>query len=492
MRATPLQQVRGRILNLIWALFWMTLPVTSFPFFPGDIGGKTLVRPLAIYPLIVLVVWVTLPRLIKKPLPKTYLPLAAFAIVALVSSAIALTSGVSGTLGISVFDRVARNLLTLAIGIAFYLSVSLYYQTWKTLRSALRWLMIGFSLALTWGSLQIIYIVNFSQTYFDWLNKIQAFISTRKLFTTRISGMTYEPKWYAEQISFLLLPWLIGMVLTKQSLFRWRYKWLTVESILLVWGIVVVIFTYSRSGMLMLGILAFTSILMLSQDIRKRRSRQSNPIPKWLTPVVALGAMLAVLIVFFIFGANNRYFSRFWRYWGSEGPQNKTFLEYIGVNQRLVYVVTALNIYESSPIIGVGLGNYAFYFDSNLPNESYHRSPEILRQLTPDEDRDRLITPKNLFARLIAETGLIGAVTFGTFCLAVFGCSLFLWLSPEDEYKYWGISGLLIFSVFLITTFSSDSFAVPNMWVNFGLLTAAAHLPDGIKGKIPPAMVGTQ
>ena len=49
-----------------------------------------------------------------------------------------------------------------------------------------------------------------------------------------------------------------------------------------------------------------------------------------------------------------------------------------------------------------------FYFPDMLPNQPYDEQREVMRQITPGEGRDRLITPKNLYARLIAETGSAG------------------------------------------------------------------------------------
>jgi O-antigen ligase len=183
-------------------------------------------------------------------------------------------------------------------------------------------------------------------------------------------------------------------------------------------------------------------------------------------------------------GANNRYFSRFWRYFTDEsvGPR-KTYLEYIAFDQRFVYLQTAYRMYEANPALGVGLGNFAFYFDRMLPDRDYSRQPEIIRQLTPSEDRVRLVTPKNLYARLLSETGLVGAITFTAFLIAVLGCALYLWFSPGLQEKYWGGTGLLALSVFVLVMLSFDSFAVPNMWVVFGFITAAAHLPGAMPAK---------
>jgi len=180
----------------------------------------------------------------------------------------------------------------------------------------------------------------------------------------------------------------------------------------------------------------------------------------------------------FLVGSQNPYFSRLWRYWTENKARSRTYLEYIAFEQRFVYWATALRIYQQNPWVGVGLGNYAFYFAEMIPDQPYDQQKEVMRQITPGEGRDRLITPKNLYARLISETGLLGMVAFTAFLLAVVGSLLYLWFSPSSEQRYWGVSGALAIFVFAFVTFSFDSFALPNMWVVFGMITAAARLDD--------------
>jgi hypothetical protein len=188
--------------------------------------------------------------------------------------------------------------------------------------------------------------------------------------------------------------------------------------------------------------------------------------------------LTGLIVVLFIVGSQNPYFSRFWRYWTEAKERKRSYLEYIAFQQRFVYWETAYRTFETYPALGVGLGNYVFYFDEMLPQEPWNRSPEIIRQITPIEGRDRLITPKNLVARLLAETGLAGTFAFTTFVLAILGCVIYLWLSPSPEQKYWGLSGFLGMVVFGVIIFSFDSFAFPKMWVFFAMLTAAAHLAN--------------
>jgi hypothetical protein len=513
MRTFHWATLSQRATRIAWALLFIALPVTSFPYFPVGMGGKTLVRPLSIYPLLILLILATIPRLLKRPLPRTFLPLFAFIVITIISSALAFTSGVEALRGVSMLSRVVRNIITLGLGGAFYLTFTLLPETWDDLDFSLRWLYAGFAIALLWGSLQALYVIHFSPAYFKMLNQLQSLVSTRKLFPTRISGLTYEPKWFAEQLCFMLLPWLLGAVLSKRSAFRWRFKSVTLEWLLLAWAIAILIFTYSRTGLIILGVLVFISFLLyrfflpnpdepepintfwakfLPKIKRPRWLGSRRPsstgeklptekLPKKRGRKILEAALVAIaLVVAFIFiGSQNTYVARFWRYWTEANKiRKRSYFEYIAVEQRIVYWRTALSIFDSHPLLGVGLGNYVFYFEEMLPDQPWFRQPEIVRQITPIEGRSQLITPKNMIARLLAETGLAGTIAFITFVLAIVGCVLFLWLSPDPIQKYWGMCGLFGLVVFSFVVLSYDSFALPNMWVFFGLMTAAAHIPD--------------
>ena len=245
-----------------WVFFLVALPLTNFPFFPPSIGGDVLVRPLSLYPLIVLIPLVIIPFGAKRSLPKTFLPLLAFALVAAASSLLSLVRGIEPTLGIAVSERTLRAVLTLGFGSAVYLAVALIPQDIQDLRAALRWIYLGAGVALTWGSLQAIYILRFNQQFFDLLSKLQSLVASRHLFTDRISGMTYEPNWFAEQIILLWLPWLLASVLWDYTVFRPRWRRLTVEMGLLGWSILLLPFTFSRAGVLNLITLSVLSLLL--------------------------------------------------------------------------------------------------------------------------------------------------------------------------------------------------------------------------------------
>lgn len=149
------------------------------------------------------------------------------------------------------------------------------------------------------------------------------------------------------------------------------------------------------------------------------RLRQFNR--RGFSPIKVAGRILfesaLVLILFvgltFAVGQKNEFFARIWTYWlNVQDTSFERFLYYIGFNARLTYSATAFNTFQAYPVLGVGPGNYAFFFEKMLPDQPLAPTPELLRIISPEEGRNRLITPKNLFLRILAENGLLG---FGAF-----------------------------------------------------------------------------
>lgn len=478
MKAIAWQKPLALMIEIAWVFFLVALPVTSFPYFPRAIGGAALVRPLSIYPLLVLGVLVVAPALLRQRLPKSMAILAAFVIVALASALLSFLRGIHPLLGVSVEARVLRALITLGLGVGFYLVVALLPRRVEDLQAALRWLYAGFGVALLWGSLQAIYIIRWNPTWFQWMNALQRLVSTRRLFNNRVSGMTYEPNWFAEQLSVLLLPWLLASVLSGTTIFRWRRGWLTVELLLTLWTVAIIPFTFSRAGLVNLAALAIVSLLFFRP--RPARASVVAPRPKSrqvLVRIVEAAVVLAVLAsLVYVAGTRNEFFARIWGYWEKKNTSLTGYFEYLGFGARFTYAETAYRVYAAYPWLGVGLGNYAFYFEEMLPERPLAEIPEVLRLVTPDLDRNQLITPKNIYLRLLAETGIVGTAVFFAFVVSIAGSALYLWLSSNLQEKFWGAGGLMGLVAFALSAFSFDSFAIPNMWIVFGLITAAVRV----------------
>lgn len=473
------------IIRFIWAAFLLFLPITSFPFFPPAFGGEALVRPLSLYPLLLLVILVIVPRLFSRPLPGALLALLPFVLVGVASSLLSLLRGIEPALGISVGARVMRGLSTLVIGCTIYLAIALLPDTVEDLRFTLRWIYTGCAAALFWGSLQAVYVLHFNPVWFGFLHRLQEFVSYRRLLPERISGLTYEPHWFAEQIIVLLLPGLLAAVLNGYTVFNKRWHWLTIEWLLLAWAVILLPFTYSRSGVINLVVLLAFSVLVFRPRERKpsinpagNSDKTPAPAPGLLTrtPLRLAAVIILAMLPVYIIGARNTFFSRLWEYWRQEDASMTDYLSYLGFDARVAYGLAAYNAYLANPMLGIGLGNYAFYFEEMLPNRPIAAIPEVLRMVTPEKGRDRLVTSKNFYLRLLSETGMIGSIAFLAFVVCIFGCALSLWLSPGQEWRFWGTVSLSGLTAFALSALTFDSFVIPNMWVVFGLVTAATRV----------------
>jgi len=474
---------KKRIIRLLWIAFLIFLPITSFPYFPPSIGGGALVRPLSIYPLLFLVLFFTIPRLISRPIPKFYIPLILFVLSAIASTAISLLWGIEPALGISVEARILRGLITLAFGCSIYLTTALLPETIEDLNLTIRWIYAGGILVLFWGSLQALYVIQFNPSWYNLISKIQQHISIRPLLTDRISGMTYEPHWFADQIVTLILPWALASILTGYSVFSWRWHRITIEWFILVWSLVIIPFTFSRAGLLNLVLLVFLAILFLRPRIHMEETDNSQQagldnqkmrtFRRYLEPILTL---LLVIIPFYFIGTRSLFFSRIWEYWQKNDTSIEDYISYLGFDARLIYSQAAYNTYDKNPLFGVGLGNYAFYFEEMLPYRPIYEVPEVLRIITPEAGRNRLITSKNFYLRILSETGIIGALLFSTFFIGHLGLMLYIRFSTNNKWQYWNTAGLCGLIAFLLSAFTFDSFAIPNMWIIFGMIAATSRV----------------
>ena len=481
--------------KILWAAFLLALPVTSFPYFPPAIGGDALVRPLSLYPLILLVPLVILPRLVRKPLPKTLLPLVFFVFIAAASSLVSLLYGIEPAHEISIAERTLRGMITLGIGGAIYLAVVLIPETIDDLHFTLRWSYAGCAVAMAWGTVQAWQILSFNKKIFSYMEFAQHFISTRRLLYERISGLTYEPHWFADQLILILLPGTLAAVLSGYSIYRWRKGNLTIEWFLLAWMVMLLPFTYSRAGLMNLIVTVLLSVLLFSSSRQKKQPASKKTAAKagwlsirsmWKRVSLVLLVALVVGIPIYVVGVQNEFFARIWKFWRDPDALNPPGVQYtlpqtlmvyfghLGFDTRLAYGEAAYKTYASHPWLGVGLGNFGFYIQETLPLRPL--TTEVLRTITPDNSRPRLVTPKNFYLRLLAETGVIGTSAFLAFIIASLGCAIYLLLSSDPEWRYWGLTSSIGIIAFLISALTFDSFVIPNTWIVLGLSAAATRV----------------
>jgi O-antigen ligase len=318
------------------------------------------------------------------------------------------------------------------------------------------------------------------------MTKLQRLVTIQKLNPTRISGMTYEPSSFADQLIVIWLPWVLGASLENYTVFKWRWKWITIERILFLWTVAILAFTLSRTGLVLgVGVIGLGFLLKIfGPRSRAKENKKSDQGKSNLGQILSKSRLVLIflgfgifLILFYFLGTQNVYISRMWEYFKvTENFDLRNYFTYIGFGSRMTYWETAWRIFLSNPIFGVGLGNFTLYFSKYIPYQKLTKTPQLLRHIVASPGRTRVISVKHFLIRIFAETGMVGGAIFIVFLLILTAAAIYLWISKDKEEKFLGIASLLGVAAFLGDTFSFDSFAIPNPWILFGLITAAFNV----------------
>ena len=454
--------------RILWGAALLTMPVTSFRWFPFVSEG-TYVRPLALYPLALLI-----PLLLiqwwrgktKLNWSGALIPLGALVLFIFVATSFGTLIDPIPLRGQTYSGRAVRALATLFIGIAFFVSAVWMNKDEEDFRFTVRWLFAGLCLDLAWSGLQAV-------TFYTHLLKKEmvthwqlAFSMRELVRTNRISGLAYEPAWLAGQLATTFIPFLFAAVLTN---FRTtRLKWL--EPVLLALSLLVLLATYSRGGILIAIAAAGLTFLFFGRGFIGAawswffggfRGRMFDVLFR----VGMVVAILGVLTSAFLFLARKNFFRRLWE---TEAQTLSQYIVDINAGARGAYSIGALSAFEKSPLTGVGLGASGFYIYSNLPDWSLTTVPEIAKQLSPDNHL--YPNPKNLYVRLLAETGLIGFFLFLAFQLYILGDMLNLLRLDRTWARFAAVAGVFAWLAITFYNFTQDSLTTPNIWLVPGIL----------------------
>ena len=455
------------ISRFLWGAALFTLPVTSFRYFPF-LGESTYVRPLSLYPialLLPLLLFQWIRRNDSFPRVDTWTPLLAFVLIALIATSLGLLLNPVPMRGYEYTGRVLRAWITLLIGLSFFVAAIWMNRNEEDLRFSIKWLLAGFILDILWSGVQALAF------YTPLLKKVtvthwQRAFSMRELVrTNRVSGMAYEPAWLAGQIATVYLPWLVASLLTRVRVTR--FKWFEVS--LLGFAVLLLLATFSRGGLLTAVAAAFLTFLFVGRAEMRAAWRwfaagfQGGG--NWLLRVGAVVLLLGALAGAGLFLSQKGYITRLFN---TRADSVEDFIIQNSAGARAAYTFGALGAYDESPFLGVGLGASGFYIYDHLPDWALTTVPEIARQLSPE---NRLYpNPKNMYVRLLAETGLIGFFVFIAFLFSVLGDAVRALQSKSSLGRYLGIAGLFSWFAIALYNITQDSFATPNIWINFGIL----------------------
>jgi O-antigen ligase len=458
--------------RILWGAALLTIPVTSFRWFPF-LGEGTIVRPLALYPLALL-----LPLLLilywqgrmHLAWPDVFVPLLAFILFLFASTAFGAMIDPIPLRGQEYAGRAIRAVATVIIGVIFFVCAVWMNRDENYLRYSLKWLFAGLGLDMAWSGLQAV-------TFYtgllekEMVTHWQLAFSMRELIrTNRISGLAYEPAWLAGQLATIYIPILCAAVLTNFRLTRW--KWL--EPVLLGISLLLLLATYSRGGLLIMVAAAGLTFLLMGRDAMHStwkwfvdgfRSRRMAAVSLRLGMFVVIAGVLAGT---FLFLGQKNFFRRLWEI---DANSLSEYMIDINAGARGAYSSAALAAFHAHPWTGVGAGASGFYIYQNMPDWALTTVPEIAKQLSPE---NRLYpNPKNLYVRLLAETGLLGFCLFLALQFHLLGDILSL-LRRETLFRFAATAGLFAWLAITFYNFTQDSLTTPNLWLVPGMLVGLA------------------
>ncbi|NJD59758.1 MAG: O-antigen ligase family protein [Anaerolineae bacterium] len=489
------------VCEVLWALALISLPLTSFPFLSSLTGA--LVSPLAILPIFILLIIWTIPLILRKgELPKETVPLIIFFSIAIIASALAFFFFIPGFKGKSMPAQELRALLTLAIGITFYLVTTSWVKSPERLHNTWKYITIGGILAVAWSCVQAFFIFRHYDFYPTWMNEIQSWLAVLSPQYSprygRVNGLTYEASWFAHQMVMLYLPIWMAATYKKTSAFKFRIWRISIENILLVIGVLVFFLSSPRIGLI--SFLLMLIYLFIGLNVSLHRGivnyltdqriflRYSSAARRrsW----ISASATIALLSAYAVVLVGILYFSvqRDWRLAKlvSEPPSTQESIGLVTLDEttllklsqrfifmeRMVYWLNGWNVFNQFPWLGVGLGNAGFFFPSLAPPMGWatFEIRNVLFYLT------QLPNVKSFWFRLLAETGIIGFSVFITWIYVLFQSSRLSRRSQCTAIKTLALAGQLSILAFIGEGFSIDSFAMPYLWIMAGLIAAMGLL----------------
>lgn len=476
-----------KITDLLWMIMIAVLPITSMPLMAKLFGSDTVAAPAILIALFFTLIWF-IPFLWHRGIMvEEGVPLLVFFVVAVFATVLANFYDIPAYKGMNTYRNAIEALITLVIGIIFYLLTSSYVTSEKKATLTMRVINWSGLVMLLWAGAQAIAWYGFGR-YPQWMFDLQGIISSRVLYRQRINGMALEPSWFAHQLNMVYLPIWLSATIKKFTAHHWKLWFLSFENLLLLGGIGALLLTLSRVGLLGF-ILMFTFLLvrlhtyfvekilqiLFLQKKERISEKRKHRFVIWISLVLIVVYLMAITLGLWIFSkVDPRMESLFDFSMGKENPLLSYFNE-LSFGERVVYWLAGWNVFTQHPLLGVGLGNAGFYFPKTITPYGWNLI-EVRRLMYRTTV---LLNVKSLWARLLAETGLVG---FSVFCGWIYSLAVKFFKRSHSQNVMEGVfsvAGIFVLFALLAEGFSIDSFALPYLWVALGLASANFRKGEG-------------
>lgn len=470
-----------RLLSISWKTLLVVLPVSSFALLSNVFGG-TSVAPLALIPMAVILLLWWLPSFVKqgRKLPYQVKPLIIFFLFGIISTLLANFHVVPTFRDISWVRNSAEALVTFAMGLGFYLVTIFMIRSPEKLRTTLLWISIGGILLIVVSWIQYGTWLAFER-FPEWMYRAQAIISANgMLYPARASGLAYEPSWLAHELNMVYIPIWFGLSLSGQSVFKRKlFHKIQYEKVFFLLAVITLFISFSRIGWITMILLAAYAVFRLTNKwinkVSDQRNAEFSQVRQSLFRLgiwagLLLGLIGVVLLAGFVMTkieprmAGLFDIQRFIDF-GFLGWASK-----LSFAERIIYWMAAYNVFQMYPMFGAGFGLPGYYFTLTAPNFGT-LLPEINKVALT---QNFIPNAKNLWVRLLSETGIVGFALFISWILLHWrNADALDKKSTSGLLKSMGLVGKLIVLAMIIEGFSLDTFGLPYYWIGLGLIVAS-------------------
>ena len=230
-------------------------------------------------------------------------------------------------------------------------------------------------------------------------------------------------------------------------------------------SIFIMLLTFSLAGYAGLCVTVVVFFLSQAKD-RKVFKRLNIKTGKIIFPI------FSILVIVSVFLSNNEFVARIYK---TPLRKAENFIKSANINERdkqglstiavLQTWATTGRIVRQRPFLGVGYGNYQSYFEIYAPNWAIMRA--------------NYVAGTSVFCRILVETGIIGAVVFSWFFIALLRKSYFAIKNTNDAALYLILKGVWLSLVCYSINFlfiKCCNITWPQFWFLLALVGAVSSL----------------
>jgi O-antigen ligase len=382
-------------------------------------------------------------------------------------------------------DSLLRAILTLAVGLVFYLVACLQIRTAVDIRRTIRLLFFGMCASILLAAFQAFALAIGGSALRMAQVTTDLFAVHYQNLQGRAQGMAFEPSWLATQIVVLMVPALIAANVSKQecvSVARQKH-----HGLYLIFGYTVAIIGLLAAGS-RFGLIAIVTMLITNSFLAARRGRVLGAIAL-LVVLSAGGAGLYVMSdlgtgagssyvlgpVIYLAGNNDLDVSR--------PDASAALTNTLALASRVAGMQAAASMWIDHPLFGVSFGNNFRFFGRYAPDWVFltdaftQGNREVVGWLDPYAPEKG--TARNMMLRLLSESGLVGFVLFGVFLVG----QIFRGPAHDSYHAYFRIGTAMALA---LAFFNLDTFVDPFLWIPVAICSAMSALPVQSASTIPP------